>query len=338
MTSSFRARTSAFALGSSVALVPIAFASPAFAAESYDCGGDPDVDVMGGGVCWYPINPTNPGQSSSGSFTAPAGVDTVTALLVGGGGGSFLDISEGYATAYGGGAGEVRLYESVPSTSPISYTVGGFGYYDYDDREPIDGGNSSITGYDPARGGKTATFEDVAKSGSQKNGAYNYGLTVSDGSLEVGGGGGSAGDALTSTTLPDAGKGGAGTTWESLNSPLFDLEVLAGYNNGGGIDVEDIPPIASGGTVFEGDGQKIPSVGDGGMIFFINDWEVTQAYSAMDGVVVFAWMDPNYDPSEDDGDRALPETGSAVQPLTIVGALASLFAGAVALTRRRERI
>lgn len=330
-------KTAAITAASAAAFVPLAFVAPAFAAGDYNCGGYPDVQVMGGGVCWYVINPDTGGESSSGSFAAPAGIDTVTALLVGGGGGSFLEISEGIATAYGGGAGEVKLYESVPSTSPISYTVGGFGYYDYDEGEPIDGDNSSIAGYDPARGGKTATFLSPAKSGNGNDGADNTGLTVPDGTLEVGGGGGSAGDALTSATLPDAGKGGVGTTWESLNSPLFDLSVLDGYSNPG-IDLEDIPPIASGGTVFEGDGQKIPSAGDGGMIFFINDWDDTQAYTAMDGAVVFAWMDPNYDPSEDDGDRALPETGSAVQPLTIVGALASLFAGAVALTRRRERI
>ena len=336
MSSYIRTKTSAVALGSSVALVPIAFAGPAFAAQGYDCGGDPNVMVMGGGICWYTVNPETPGVSSSGSFTAPAGIDTVTALLVGGGGGSFLEISAGIATAYGGGAGEVKLYESVPSTSPISYTVGGFGYYDYDEGEPIDGDNSSIAGYDPARGGKTATFLSPAKSGNGNDGADNAGLTVPDGTLEVGGGGGSAGPALTSTTLPDAGKGGAGTTWESLNSPLFDLSAIDLYKIGG-IDIEDIPPIASGGTVFEGDGLGIPSAGDGGVILFINDWDITDDYAAMDGAIVFAWMDPNYDASEDDG-QALPETGSPVQPFTFVGALGALFAGAVALIRRRERV
>ena len=336
MSSYIRTKTSAVALGSSVALVPIAFAGPAFAAQGYDCGGDPNVMVMGGGICWYTVNPETPGVSSSGSFTAPAGIDTVTALLIGGGGGSFLEISAGIATAYGGGAGEVKLYESVPSTSPISYTVGGFGYYDYDEGEPIDGDNSSIAGYDPARGGKTATFLSPAKSGNGNDGADNAGLTVPDGTLEVGGGGGSAGDALTSATLPDAGKGGVGTTWESLNSPLFDMSVLDGYSNPG-IDLEDIPPIASGGTVFQGDGVGIPSAGDGGSILFIEDWDITQSYAAMDGAVVFAWMDPNYD-SSDDANGALPETGSSVHRWTIAGGLVAMLAGAVALTRRRERV
>lgn len=337
MSSSIRTKTSAVALGSSVALVPIAFAGPAFAAEDYDCGGDPGVMVMGGGICWYQINPAeNPEQSFSGTFTAPAGIDTVTTLLVGGGGGAYLLPSDNFTTAYGGGAGEVLLYESVPSTSPISYTVGGFGYYDYDTSTPVDGGDSSITGYDPARGGKTATFELPAASGNGNAGSEKT-FMVSDGMYsEVGGGGGSAGAASTSDTLSDTGKGGAGTTWESLNSPLFDLSVFTN-NQLGGFNIEDVPPIASGGTVFEGDGSGFTSMGDGGSIVFINDWDVTDDYDAFDGVVVFAWMDPNYDASEDDG-QALPETGSPVQPLTIVGALGALFAGAIALTRRRERV
>lgn len=343
MNSIHRHRTAVVTAASAAALAPLAFVPTAFAADVYDCG-DPNAQQVGMGICWaYP-------DSFSGTFSAPEGVETISVLLVGGSGGSYL--SGDGKTAFGGGGGEGIVYDSVPATAPLTFTVGKGGHYD--DGVAVHGEDTSISGYDPARGGKTATDAGPGASGNGNAGVKNTNVANELNTFTVGGGGGIGGSPSSSSIFPDAGAGGPGSSLASLDSPLFAPEVFEALLESYGATPEQAAEYAAsvrfgaGGSVFLGDYPEVDGMGGsygtagGGVRFLDDESNSPQDQYGSDGSITFAWYAEGYGPTDEGDDSsnngALPETGSPVKPWTVAGALGAMLAGAVALTRRRERV
>ncbi len=133
-------------LASAAGLLVVAGASSAGAAAACPVG----ATQVAPGVCSVTL-------TSSGSFTAPAGVTTLEALLVGGGGAG----SDGCSEYTGGAAGEATYVSTVSTAGPVSVTVGNGGVaplgFECNDRDPavVDGADTVMT--DAASTVSTAT-------------------------------------------------------------------------------------------------------------------------------------------------------------------------------------
>jgi len=187
--------------------------------------------------------------TSSGTFTVPAGITSVSVLVVGGGGGGGGPGS-GEGSGRGGGAAGGALYNSAYTVTPganITVTVGAGGTND------AAGGNSVFGTITSTGGGRGATTGTAAGNGGSGGGGqaanggnyggtpgtgisgqgHNGGLGYSDGaSYSDGGGGGGAGAAGGSVTTSGtaAGSGGIGLSNSITGSAVY----YAGGGGGGG--------------------------------------------------------------------------------------------------------
>jgi hypothetical protein len=184
--------------------------------------------------------------TSSGTFTVPAGVTKISAVLIGGGGAG--GGSGGGVGGNGGGGGGLVYINDYP-VSPgqtLTVVVGGGGVA-VSGNAGGDGGNSSITGIAAAFGGKggAATANapvSLGGSGSVESNVVNSGISTGGSSgngtnTAGGGGGGSAGysgnggsGGTTAGTPSGAGSGGGAGGGSQGNGDN-------GGNGGGGIGI-----------------------------------------------------------------------------------------------------
>lgn len=155
--------------------------------------------------------------TSSGTWTRPAGVDSVEVLLVGGGGGGGGGNASTSGSGCGGGGGEV-LSRVVAVTDNVSVTIGAGGAAGtYSAGVPSAGGDggSSSFGALTAAGGKGGGAGDTASSGGSSGGAApsSGGRTYTNNINTIrygGGGGGAGGAAMTYGAGTAAAAGGVG--------------------------------------------------------------------------------------------------------------------------------
>lgn len=181
-------------------------ASSAYAIPS-SCGGVAGAVEVFSGVCQISFDQTGEGQS----FTAPTGITKMGAILVGGGGGAWVNSDNGLE-AYGGGGGGVA-YVNLDSDSghdfEISVGAGG--------PEAETGGASSLLNlateeFYSAEGGSGADGMGSGDSGDPGSGDGTFGYHGASG-------GGACGDGSAMDTVDDYQQnvsGGAGCAPSSL--------------------------------------------------------------------------------------------------------------------------
>jgi len=243
------ARSVARVSGTGLAVVPMAFAAtPSFAAA--DCGEGIEVAA---GICEKAFT-----TAGDFTFTVPASVSKMSAVLVGGGGGAAVyGAPDG---SYGGGGGEVIFVDSVAVSSPLSVTVGAGGGEAIPYADASNGGMSAL-GLAEASGGFGATFE----YGGGVSGNGNAGSNI-DNLLGAGGGAGSA------TTDCVAGAGLTASV-ASAGSSLFPA-VSGEAVLGGGGSCLDVAPGSFTGTA-----------GSGGSV----SGNPVLAEAGEDGAVIIRW-------------------------------------------------
>ena len=348
-----RQRTIAFVAGGSAIAAPIAFiGGPALGIQS-ECSGVAGATEVAEGVCEMRYD-----SAGDYEFTAPEGVSKVAALIVGGGGGAFYKVSnpdessefpELRQIAYAGGGGDVIMMEYTDfGTRQITVGAGGSaGTAEDEDADissagvtgasgPTVGGNSSV-GEDEADGGGVGDLTNSAASGSGNSGEWQFDRTTFDAdyaSALEGSGGGGAGDW---TYTWDGGPGWSFHDFKDYDVELFPEED-GDYGQGGSVvDETTAEPILSETSLnIAADGHD-PLSGEGGSIkvnrLIEADGGYLRAADGEDGMVVLRWLGEGT--TEDDD--ALPETGAAYGPWTLVAALASVVGGLGILSRARRR-
>jgi hypothetical protein len=164
--------------------------------------------------------------TTSGTFTVPMGVSSITIEVIGGGGAGSKNGGGG-----GGGGGYAKGTYSVTPNTNLAVTIGAGGVRDPD---PIDGGTTSVGTLISATGGKTGVT-----SGYGGGGAGGVGM----GTINRTGGNGGSG---LFTYFGGGGGGAAGSTSDGTNgantaSSGCPIGVAAGGTGGGS-------PAGDGGT------------------------------------------------------------------------------------------
>lgn len=136
------------------------------------------VSKSGFGVTTFDIS-----SSSSGTWTRPAGCNSVMVYVTGGGGGSQTDANSYRGGSGGGGGTAIKWIENVASS--VSWTVGGggVGLINNEGTQAGSGGTSSFGSYCSGFGGE----------GGQGGAAANYGASgggATGGDINIIGGGG----------------------------------------------------------------------------------------------------------------------------------------------------
>jgi hypothetical protein len=168
--------------------------------------------------------------TSSGNFTVPGGVTSITYTIVGGGGGggggytaSGVDYGYGYP-AVGGGAGSGGYKTGKVTVTPgqvIAYSVGsggpnsgvGFGGWNGQD------GTATTFGANTAGGGQKGTYHNEGGGGGNQTNVTNQGAAGSPGGNAgqwATNGPGGAGFVVNGTTYGTGGNGGRGL-WTAPN-------------------------------------------------------------------------------------------------------------------------
>lgn len=178
-------------IGGTVGLATTAFGVP----SSLDCG--PGATAISASVCEADF--TTVGEAT---WTPPANVSTVEALIVGGGGSGGAI----YGVGYGGGGGEVKVV-TLDNTGAVTVTVGG-------KNNPSSTVQGSTT--------NTATEGDFGSDG----GTSGSGHLGAPSSPNAHGGGGAGGDS-------NGNVGGVGVVVSSLTSTLFSDDTDC-FGGGGG--------------------------------------------------------------------------------------------------------
>ena len=244
-------RTFALASGAGLAVVPLAFAAtPSFAAA--DCGEGTEVTA---GICEKAYT-----TAGDYTFTVPASVSKMSAVLVGGGqGGGVQLFPGGEFLAYGGGGGGVLFVDSVSLSSPVAISVGAGGAADFS------GGGDTTVGPYVAGGGFVG--DSGALSGSPQE---NAGFLVAPGPPAVLFSGGGAGGTPTDCAA------GPGVTASSVaaGSSLFPAVLGESVFGQGG--------SCSGITL-----TSEPGAGKGGDVF--TDGATQSADAGVDGAVILRW-------------------------------------------------
>ena len=285
-------RNIALVSGAGLAAVPMAFAAtPSFAAA--DCGEGTEVSA---GICEKAYT-----TAGDYTFTVPASVSKMSAVLVGGGqGGAVDDFGGGSFLAYAGGGGGVVYVDSVNISAPVAIAVGAGGAADFSE-----GGNTTI-GTDTAGGGGG---DLGSQSGFPQN---NSGLVVDDGD--------------TSSTGYGSGGGAGGTPTSCASGPgLTASSAAAGSSLFPALQGE--PEFGQGGSCSGIVLLGAPVAGKGGDVF--TDGATPTAVAGTDGAVIFRWAA-----------ASLPDTGMNAQPWVIGASVAAVLGGAVlaagAVRLRRE--
>jgi hypothetical protein len=164
--------------------------------------------------------------SGSGNFTVPAGVNSITYSIVGGGGGGgagYTASGVDYGTTYpgvGGGAGSGgrKLSQTLAVTpgQSIAYTVGGGGPVNagigFGGWNGADGGSTTFNG-DTVTGGQKGTYHNEGGGGGNKTNVTTQGAAGTPGGAAgswSNGGPGGAGVSVNGTTYGTGGTGGQG--------------------------------------------------------------------------------------------------------------------------------
>lgn len=294
----------ASAIGVSILGLGTSFlASPALAVGLSDCGTAPTGGTMteSGGVCTLTFD-----DAGTYSFTTPAALTDLQALLVGGGGGAWVSGSTGYA----GSGGKVKYAPLGANASGKAFTiVVGLGGPS-DPVSPLDGGDSTIT-YDS----QTTT----AVRGYMSNG---YCAVNGSGSTYTGVGNGAGGDTPSSNgeacvTAPGVNPGSGNIDSTSLPVP----SLFADYN----------VSLGNGGSAL-GSPTALPALTAGSGASVVMDTTALTATAhdakAGDGMVVFRW--PIADAPQD-----LANTGAQSTDLLVV-ASGTLAAGLALLAVRKR--
>ena len=254
----------------------------------YDSGGSTDIVrssseylyAAAAGAASYTTYTTG-----SGSFTVPASITSVEALVVAGGGGGGASNTTGETGSGGGGGGVV--HHATLATTPagtIAYSVGASGAAGTTgSREGGNGGNSTfgsitalgggggsgvggVVGIDGGSGGGAGRGNATGGSATQgdSGGGTGYGndggAAASGNSNNSGGGGGAAAVGATST-LTNGGAGGAGRLFSNFTS-----YGVSGYfaGGGGGGGTSSAGAGGSGGGGAGGDGGVSGTANTGG--------------------------------------------------------------------------
>lgn len=192
--------------------------------------------------------------TGSGTYTVPAGVTSVSVLVVGGGGGGGADIGGG------GGGGQVAYNASFTVTpgAPITVTIGGggAGAATGGTLAGSSGTSSSFGSITAAGGGGGGGFNTVAKNGSSGGGGGSGGAGAGSGTggegfngaggsggTGYGGGGGGAGAAASGET------GGIG-----IANSISLSSVTYGCGGGGGVYPPSGYTVTTGGCANAGNG------------------------------------------------------------------------------------
>ena len=300
-----------FSLTSAAGLLVVAGASSAGAAAACPAGSS----EVSPGVCSVDF-------TSSGTFTPPAGVSTLQALLIGGGGAGQDNVCNSYT---GGEAGAVTFVSAVSTAGPVSVVVGSGGVTTLphcpDDPDGTAGGPTIITdaaltvstatggGFAAGTGGAGSTPSAFAASPAlwpAYGGEPCFGDDGSDGDFTSGSAGDSGDLRLVTSNLPCG--GGAPSDFSPSNASYNVAFTQGGFGTGSG-----------GGSYSE---------------FFdvdSDDWFAAQAGSGASGRVIFRFLKSEV--------LVIADTGPANAELGWVAA-ALVAVGAVLLTgaRRVRRI
>lgn len=211
-------------------------------------------DSGGGSLLVYSTADTSQTFTSSGTFTVPAGVSTLTVECWGAGGGAAGGGLAGGANSggYGGGGGAyAKKTLTVTPGGVYAVTVGAGGAGGLPNYLGRDGGASSFDGACTAAGGLAATAAHRGTGGTAANSTGDVRFDGGDGGTATGsggsGGGASAGSSSNgndgaSTSGSSGGAGGAGVTGSSgsgggggnANAVGSDGHVWGGGGGGGG--------------------------------------------------------------------------------------------------------
>ena len=259
--------TTAGALGvSGVGLLTTAFAAPATAADTCTPIGDaPTPTLVATDVCQVII-------TDSGSYTMPASIAKVSAVVIGAGGGGDFEGNGPSTYAAGGGGGQLVYVDSVGTGTPTIATIGAGGTAatagaggaggstTFDGATALGGGGGASVG-DPTTG-IAAALGGASGSGNAAVPGANGG-TVGGSSLSGGGG--------ARTASPDN-SGAAGAGWslsafvaaQSGDATLFPsaADGAASYGDGGAASA--VGGVATG-TDFGDGGVGQPPAGSAGV-------------------------------------------------------------------------
>jgi hypothetical protein len=267
-------------------------ATPSLAAA--DCGEGTEVSA---GICEKAYT-----TAGDYTFTVPASVSKMSAVLVGGGQGG---VSLGFV-AYGGGGGGVVFVESVDIAGPISLTVGAGGETAF-----AFGGDTTV-GANTAGGGGGGVVDPFVPQVIVQSGSPQEFL----------------GWHVPPASLPGIASGGGagGTPTDCVGGPgLTASEVAAGSSLFPAVLGE--PELGQGGSCSGITFASEAGAGKGGDVF--GDVSNIQAEAGADGAVILRWAA-----------ASLPDTGMNAQPWVIGASVAAVLGGAVlasgALRVRRQ--
>jgi hypothetical protein len=234
--------------GAGLAVVPMAFAAtPSLAAA--DCGEGTEVSA---GICEKAYT-----TAGDYTFTVPASVSKMSAVLVGGGGTGLSDPSA--PMAYGGGGGGVAFVDSVDISGPISISVGSGAEFIYSPDDPVFvPGEPTTVGANTAGAG--GTYPSPISGSPQNLPGWTPELSL------VGSGGGAGG---TPTTC--AGGPGLAASSVAAGSSLFPALLGELELGQGGSCQGSTPPGAAG-----------PGKGGNASVGVVSD-------AGNDGAVILRW-------------------------------------------------
>jgi len=284
-------RNIALVSGAGLAAVPMAFAAaPSFAAA--DCGEGTEVST---GICEKAFT-----TAGDYTFTVPASVSKMSAVLVGGGmGGGILEGGSGPMGAYAGSGGGVLFVDSVDISAPITLTVGAGGSNDPSE------GEDTVLGAAVAGGGHIDDDLGPVSGSPQEFAAF---MVEMGPPLAVMSGGGAGG-------TPTSCAAGPGVTASSVAAGSSLFPVILGE-----------PELGQGGSCSGVTFTSEAGAGKGGDVYDeLPDYE---ASVGSDGAVILRWT------------PGLPDTGMNVPPWVIGASVAAVLGGAVlasgALRVRRQ--
>lgn len=283
------------------------FGASAAVAGPEDCDYPGSTEVVPG-VCQVVI-------TADGVVTFPAMLNKVSAVIVGAGGGGYVNLNN--AGPYGGGGGEVIYVDNVVLGTPITVDVGEGGIAGNADVLAGDG-EDTLFGAATAGGGFAPVPDDPS---DVANSDFSGGVS-GNGHTGALAGGGAAGDASSST---DPGPGYVLSAVPGVDPALFPASADGGVEYGGGgigdsdSGLSSLTPLAvnsgAGGGAYTNHESDLPFGG---------------AQPGADGVVILRYS----------AQPALAATGSDATGALMLGAAAAVGGAALvaaANTSRRRR-